>query len=65
MKTYNVYIRSNEHPRTINTPMMGRCYYTRISVKGMGELKEKVAQLRESGEKILEIRTDFGTRIYL
>lgn len=51
MKTYNVYIRSNEHSRTINTPMMGRCYYTRISVKEMGELKEKVAQLRESGEK--------------
>ena len=65
MKTYNVHIRSNEHPRTINTPMMGRCYYTRISVKGKDELKEKVAQLRESGEKILEIRTDFGTRIYL
>lgn len=65
MKTYNVYVQSNERSRTINTPMMGHCYYTRISVKGRDELKEKIAQLRESGEKILEIRTDFGIRIYL
>ena len=65
MKTYNVYVQSNECPRTINNPMMGRCYYTRISVKRKDELREKVAQLRESGEEILEIRTDFGTRIYL
>ena len=65
MKTYNIYIKSNEHPRTINTPRMGRTYYTKVVVKGMDALKAKVAELKANGEVINEIRTNLGTYIYL
>lgn len=65
MKNYNIFIKSNEHPRTINTPTNGRTYYTRIIVQGMENLKNKVAELRNAGEFITDIRTDLGTRIYI
>lgn len=66
MKEYRIYIRSNEHPRTINTPMMGRCYYSIIRVYGnMDDLVAKVQELRNSGEIINEICTGYGTRIWL
>ena len=65
MKNYNIYIRSNEHPRTINTPMMGRTYYTKIVVKGWEALEAKVAELLKAGESISEIATDLGTRYYV
>jgi hypothetical protein len=65
MKQYNIYIRSDEHPRTINTPIMGRTYYTKISVFGMDALKAKVMELRGAGEVITDIRTNLGTRIWL
>lgn len=65
MTTYNIYIRSDEHPRTINTPRMGRTYYTHFTVQGMEALTAKVAELRKAGEKILEISTRLGTQIYM
>ena len=65
MKNYNIFIRSNKHPRTINTPRNGRTYYTKIIVQGMDALMSKVEELRASGECITEICTDLGTRIWL
>ena len=65
MTNYNIYIRSNEHPRTINTPMMGRTYYTRITVKGWEAMTAKVTELLTAGEKITEISTDLGKRFYV
>lgn len=63
-KTYFIFIRSNEHPRTINTPANGRTYYSRIDFIGTKEeLKTKVAQLKANGEIISEICTPLGTRI--
>ena len=64
-KNYHIYIKSNEHPRTINTPMMGRTYYTKITVQGKEELVNKVNELRAKGEVIREVLTDLGTRIWL
>lgn len=61
-----IFIRSNEHPRTINTPMMARTYYTRIDFTGTREeLKTKVEELRARGEIINEICTTLGLRIYM
>lgn len=65
LKRYNIYIHSNEHPRTINSFANSRCWYTKISVYGRDALVSKVAELRENGEKILQISTDLGTRIYI
>ena len=65
MTNYNIYIKSNEHPRTINTPMMGRTYYTKITVKGWEAMTAKVAELLTAGEKITEISTDLGKRFYV
>jgi hypothetical protein len=65
MKNYNIYIRSNEHPRTINSYANSRCYYTKITVQGKQALTEKVSELRAAGEHISEICTDFGTRIWM
>lgn len=64
MTNYNIYIKSNEHPRTINTPAMGRTYFTKIAVTGRDALNAKVAELRANGEIILDIRTNLGTRIW-
>lgn len=65
MKKYFIFIRSNEHPRTINTPANGRTYYSRIDVIGKDALKEKVAELRAKGEIITDIRTELGLRIWM
>ena len=65
MKYFNIFIRSNEHPRTINTPKMGRTYYTCIRVQGVETLRETVNELRENGEHISEIRTDMGGYVWL
>ena len=61
---YRIYIRSNEHPRTINTPANGRTYYTLITVEGKENLLSKVAELRANGEFVTDIRTNLGTRIF-
>ena len=65
MKQYNIYIRSDEHPRTINSYANARCYYTKIVVHGKQELAAKVAELRANGETITDIRTNLGTRIWM
>lgn len=65
MKRYNIYISSNEHPRTINTPMMARCYYTKFEVYGIDNLRAKVAELKAQGAVITDIKTDLGTRIWI
>lgn len=65
MTTYNIYIKSNEHPRTINTPRNGRTYYTKFQVQGRDALIAKVIELRTNGEIVNDIRTNLGTRIWL
>ena len=65
MTNYNIFIKSNEHPRTINTPAMGRTYYTHITVKGWEAMVAKVAELLTAGETINEISTDLGKRFYV
>ena len=64
-RNHNIYIKSDKHPRTINTPMMGRTYYTKVCVFGTVEdLERKVIKLQNAGEHITEISTDLGTKIY-
>lgn len=65
MKTYLIFIRSNEHPRTINSYQNQRCYYSKITVVGKKALEEKVAELRAKGEIINDIRTELGTKIWM
>ena len=64
MKNYNIYIKSNEHPRTINTPMMARTYYTKISVQGLEALQAKCEELVKNGETINEIRIERGPKLF-
>ena len=58
--TYRIYIHSNEHPRTINTPMMGRCWYTCFEVVGRDAMIEKVTELVNAGKRITEVRYGYG-----
>lgn len=58
--TYRIYIRSNEHPRTINTPMMGRTNYSVIEVEGRDAAIEKIKELRREGKNVYEVRYGFG-----
>ena len=58
--TYRIYIRSNEHPRTINTPMMGRTYYSVIDVQGKEAFITKLNELVAAGETINEVRYGWG-----
>ena len=62
VNTYRIYIRSNKHPRTINTPARGRVNYEIIYVEGATAMYAKVAELRAAGEAIIEIRAGFGGR---
>lgn len=65
MTNYRIYIKSNENPRTINTPRMARTYFSVITVRGKEALLHKVQELKSNGETIKEICTDLGRRIYL
>lgn len=58
--TYRIYIKSNEHPRTINTPRNGRTYYTRIDVVGKEEFIKMLNNLVSNGETIYEVRYGYG-----
>lgn len=58
--TYRIYIKSNNNPRTINTPMMGRINYTRIDVIGKDAFIAKLNELVANGETINEVRYGFG-----
>ena len=65
MATYTIYLRSEEHPRTINTPPNGRTYYSIFKTQTYAETAAKVAELRASGEIVTEIRTPNYGRIWL
>ena len=58
--TYQIYIKSNNNPRTINTPMMGRTYYTVINVQGKDVFIAKLNELVANGECIREVRYGWG-----
>jgi hypothetical protein len=58
--TYRIYIKSNNNPRTINTPMMGRTYYTIITAQGKEEFIAKLNELVANGETIREVRCGCG-----
>ena len=63
VKEYRIYIRSNEHPRTINTPMMGRCWYSIIVVYGTFEdMVAKCKELKSNGVFIYEVRSGLNGR---
>ena len=57
MNEFTIFIASNEHPRTINTPMNGRTYYSVIRVEGKAATINKVRELRAEGKRVLEVRT--------
>ncbi len=58
--TYRIYIYSNEHPRTINTPRCGRTYYTCFEVVGKEAFIAKLNELVQAGERIQEVRYGWG-----
>lgn len=62
---FRIYVKSNNHPRTINTPAMGRTYYDVIVVDTRAAMEAKVNELRANGEIVNDIRTNVGTRIWL
>ena len=53
---YGIYIISNEHPRTINTPRNGRTNYTLFEVQGKEAFIEVLNALVQAGEKVTEVR---------
>lgn len=57
---YRIYIRSNEHPRTINTPKNGRTYYSIVTACGLEDFTAKLNELIAKGEKIIEVRKGYG-----
>ena len=65
MTTYYIFTRTDEHPRTINTPRNGRTYYSRFIVNGKKAMEEKVQELKKAGVTISEIVTSLGVRVYL
>lgn len=58
--TYRIYIHSTKNPRTINTPMMGRTYYERISVNGKEAFIQKLNKLIATGAVVQEVRYGWG-----
>ena len=54
--TYNIYIRSEGHPRTVNTPAMGRTCYEVIRIEGKEAFTAKLNELVTAGEQIAEVR---------
>ena len=58
--TYRIYIHSNKHPRTINTPMMGRTNYEVIEAVGKEEFIAKLNELVAQGKTISEVRYGWG-----
>lgn len=61
---YRIYIKSNKHPRTINTPANGRTYYDVIIVDTHEAMTEKLKELRAKGEIVTEIRKGLNVRIW-
>ena len=63
-KRYTIFILSDSHPRTINTPTMGRTNYDKFVVYGLEALRREVKALQDSGKIVTEAATDLGMRIY-
>lgn len=57
---YGIYIRSNEHPRTINTPRCGRTNYTKFEVQGKAAFIELLNALVQAGEVVTEVCHGWG-----
>ena len=53
---YKIYYKSAKHPRTINTPTMGRTYYSTLTVKG-NNLLTTILEFIKVGKVITDIRT--------
>ena len=58
--TYRIYIRSNEHPRTINTWRCQRTNFSVIEAEGREAAIEKIKELRREGKEVYEVRYGFG-----
>ena len=58
--TYRIYIKSDKHPRTINTPMMGRTNYECIKAVGKEEFIAKLNELVKAGETVREVRFGYS-----
>ena len=54
---FRIYIHSDEHPRTINTPRCGRTYYTCYECKTEEEVVAKYMELKAQGITPYEMRT--------
>lgn len=57
---YRIYIRSEEHPRTINTPQNGRVLYSVIEVYSKEDYLQTLIDLATKGEQITEVRYGWG-----
>ena len=64
MTTYFIYIKSDKHARTMNTPKMGRTYYEKFVVEGKENMVAKVRELKAKGEVVTEVCTTLGKRIW-
>ena len=58
--TYRIYIKSDKHPRTINTPRNARTYYDVIQAEGKEAFIAKLNELVANGEIIQEVRYGWG-----
>lgn len=58
--TYRIYIKSNNHPRTINTPCNGRTYYDVVEVIGKEPFIIKLNELVSNGATVQEVRYGWG-----
>lgn len=57
--TYRIYIKSNKHPRTINTPRNARTYYDCIEIEGKENFIAKLNELVRAGEFVYEVRQGY------
>ena len=66
MNNYRIFIRSEKHPRTVNSFRNSRCYFDIIEVSGnRDDLKKKVRELLDAGEHISDIYFGISKKIYL
>jgi hypothetical protein len=57
MANYHIYIRSEEHPRNINTPRNARTYFTCFECATKEEVVAKFLELQAQGITPYEMRT--------
>ena len=58
---FKIFIKSNNHPRTINTPQMGRTNYDLVVVEGKEALIKKFNELKAQNINFYEIRSNTGS----